>query len=94
MVFQVKTGHAHEIVEGFRAMAASATVPQGHVRILTDLSGPFDTVVQEVEVESIDAFLKESEKMFADPKWQQEMSRSRDLMVSGSKEYYTIEYSR
>jgi hypothetical protein len=98
IVFQAKAGCANELVAGLKqgmGMMRSLNPQARHVRILTDLSGPFDTVVQEIEVDSLEDFMKGQATMFSDPRWQKlmEESRSRDLMVSGSKEYYTVEYA-
>jgi len=98
LVFQAKFGHAAEVVAGFKQGAEIARSAGGkgprHVRILTDLSGPFDTVVQELEYDSLDDFMKAQAAMFADPRWQ-EMARNGgfgDGVVSGSKEFYTVEF--
>ena len=52
LVFQAKFGHAAEVVAGFKQGAEIARSAGGkgprHIRILTDLSGPFDTVVQQL----------------------------------------------
>ena len=65
------------------------------MRILTDLSGPFDTVVQELEYDSLDDFMKAQAAMFADPRWQEMAQQSGwpALLVSGSKEFYTVEFA-
>ena len=61
LVFQAKFGHAAEVVAGFKQGAEIARSAGGkgprHVRILTDLSGPFDTVVQELKSAAIGAFI-------------------------------------
>ena len=98
LVFQAKFGHAAEVVAGFKqggeiARSAGAKGPR-HVRILTDLSGPFDTVVQELEYDSLDDFMKAQAAMFADPRWQETAQKSGwpALLASGSKEFYTVEF--
>jgi hypothetical protein len=99
LVFQAKFGHAAQVVAGFKQAAeiARSAGEKGphHVRILTDLSGPFDTVIQELEYDSLDDFMKAQAAMFADPRWQ-EMARNGgfgDGVVSGSKEFYTVEFA-
>ena len=87
LVFQAKFGHAAEVVAGFKqggeiARSAGVKGPR-HVRILTDLSGPFDTVVQELEFDSLDDFMKSQAAMFADPRWQ-EMARNGGLGIGWS----------
>ena len=98
MVFQAQFGRAHEVVDRmkqeqqrFREIVGDVA----HARILTDLSGPFDTVVQELEYDSLDDFMKAQAAMFADPRWQ-EMARNGgfgDGVVSGSKEFYAVEFA-
>lgn len=100
MVFQAKFGHAAQVVEAFKrsgeiARTAGGLAPR-HVRILTDLSGPFDTVIQELEFDSVDDYLKGQAAMFADPRWQ-EMARSDGFgegLAGGSKEFYTVEFEQ
>ena len=99
LVFQAKFGHAAEVVAGFKQGAeiirsAGVKGPR-HVRILTDLSGPFDTVVQELEYDSLDDFMKAQAVMFADPRWQEMAQESGwpALLESGSKEFYTVEFT-
>ena len=58
-VFQAKIGRASELAQGM-AESMRRTPPAGAAaagwRVLTDLSGPFDTVVLEIEVESLAAW--------------------------------------
>jgi hypothetical protein len=56
IVCQAKFGKASEVVAGLKQsqeIVRRVVAPDLRVRILTDLSGPFDTVVQELEVESL-----------------------------------------
>jgi hypothetical protein len=92
MVFQAKPRKGGELAQ---AMAASlrrapANGQQG-LRVLTDLSGPFDTVVIEMVLESLAAWEQGRAAMFADPGFQASAASSNDLMVSGQHEFYTIE---
>ena len=98
LVFQAKFGRAAEVVAGFKqaaeiARSAGEKGPR-HIRILTDLSGPFDTVIQELEYDSLDDFMKAQAAMFADPRWQETAQKSGwpALLASGSKEFYTVEF--
>jgi hypothetical protein len=96
IVFQAKLGHAGQVAagmrEGMEKMRGMSAMQPKHVRILTDLSGQFDTVVQEMEFDSLDQFMKNQEAMFADPRWRDIFSSSVDHLLGGSKEYYTVEY--
>jgi hypothetical protein len=61
-------------------------------RIMTDLSGRFDTVVLESEVESIDAYFAFLHAAFADPEFQAAQAAMTDSPYqSGSRSFYTIE---
>jgi hypothetical protein len=98
-VFQAKFGHAAEVVAGFKQGAEilrSSNLGARHVRIFTDLSGSFDTVVQELEFDSIEDFMKSQAALFADPRWRELAQKSGwpDFLIGGSKEYYTVEFEQ
>lgn len=92
MVFKAKFGKGGELAQN---MAASLKrMPAGQqrgMRLLTDLSGPFDTVVVELILESMAAWEQGRQAMFTDPGFQTSMAGSRDLIASGYHEFYTIE---
>ena len=94
-VFQAKWGKAHELASQMVVFQKTAERAFGdgigRSRILTDLSGPFHTVVQEVEVESLAAWERDRVKMFAHPKFQEMQAVTQGLMESGRTEFYTIE---
>jgi len=95
LVFQAKFGKAADLValmKEYNDWEAPPGIPGPRsVRLLTDLSGPFDTVVQEVEYDSFEAWEKGQAAMFAHPRAQEMMERTRDLIAGGSKEYFTVE---
>lgn len=91
---QCKSGRVNEVVDGFKAMAQRMNGQDviKRSRILTDLSGSFDTVVVESEVESIDAYFAMLRAAFADP----ELQETRAALVddpyqAGQRTFYTIE---
>ncbi len=97
MTFQAKMGCANQVVAGFKQgidVMRAANPGLRRVRVLTDLSGPFDTVVQEMEFDSLEDFMRGQAAIFSDPRWQKLMqeNQARDLVIGGSKEYFTIEY--
>ena len=59
-------------------------------RILTDLSGPFFTVVTEIEVESLAAWEGSFSEVMAQPWMGDWFGRMMPLVESGSREFYTI----
>jgi hypothetical protein len=92
-VFQAEWGKASELAHMMHQELerAGQRAGAGHWRILTDLSGPFNTVVMEVEVASLAAWEQGRAAMFADPQWQQGMAQTAGMIVSGAQEYYTLE---
>jgi hypothetical protein len=62
-----------------------------HMRILTDLSGPFHTVVQEIELDSLAAWEKLRTEIFANPEFQESQASGENPFESGRTEFYTLE---
>jgi hypothetical protein len=94
IVLQVKWGQMQQVVENLKAEAGlmrRIMGPDVRSRILTDLSGPFFTLVQEIEVENLAAWEKLRAKIFSDPDFQKSQFTRQELFESGSQEFYTIE---
>ena len=93
-VFQTKWGKAGEfasaIAEGNREIA-KALGRDYSWRVLTDLTGPFHTVVLEVELESMAQWEQMRSEMFQIPEIGEGMELTSDLVESGRSEMYTIE---
>ena len=96
MVFQAKWGKSNEAVEEFAKMEPVMrrfVGPNARMRVLTDLSGPFHTVVQEVEVESLAKWEQIRTAMFSAPEMQ-DMPADMEMPFDGGRtEYYTLEKS-
>lgn len=93
-VCQTRFGRAGEVVAGFRQSLEIFHRIAGsdfRVRLLTDLSGPFDTVIQEIEVESLAEWERLRNTVFSNPEIQAAEADMPDLIESGRTEYYTIE---
>jgi hypothetical protein len=60
-------------------------------RVLTDLSGAFDTVVLEVEAESLAEWDRARGVLFQSPAFQESMAQMQDLIISGRNECWTVE---
>ena len=93
-VLQAKFGKAGELA------AQSARVnqqlmkemgTQGKWRILTDLTGPFDTLVQEIEVASLAEWETSRAKLFQQPAFRESFAIMQDLVVSGRNELWNLE---
>ena len=92
--FQCKPGRVQEMIDNFKVM--SAMMEQQSVikrtRLMTDLSGNFDTVVVESEVESIDDYFALMQAAFADPDLQTEQAGSMNsIYQTGQRNIYKIE---
>ena len=93
-VCQAKFGKASEVVAGFKQsgeIVRTMVGPNVRARILTDLSGPFDTVVQEIEVESLAEWERLREVIFSNPEVQEAEAALPSIIESGRTEFYTIE---
>ena len=91
-----KWGRVREAIEGFKTMAAGMNSQNviKRTRILTDLSGRFDTVIIESEVESLDAYFAFLQAVFDDPEFQARQAAITDSPYqTGQRQYYTIEES-
>jgi hypothetical protein len=65
----------------------------GKIRILTDVSGErFWTVISEVEVENLEAFMKMGQENTAETKEMEKiMADYHELVQGGRREIYTVE---
>jgi len=63
--------------------------PNAKVRLLTDLSGPIDTVAQEGEPESLAEREQLRAKIFSDSEFQE---AGESPIASGRTEFYTLAY--
>ena len=93
-VCQAKFGKASDVVAGFKRsneIARTVAGPNVRVRLLTDLSGAFDTVVQELELESLAEWERLRAVIFSNPEIQEVEASMPDVIVSGQTEYYTVE---
>jgi hypothetical protein len=93
-VLQAKFGTAGRLAasltQASSAMMAEAGAPR-RWRVLTDLSGPFDTVVQEVEAESLAEWEAMRARLFESSAFRESMAAMRESIVSGRNELWTIE---
>jgi hypothetical protein len=92
--FKAKFGKAGEVAAQMKEDAAvfARTVGSNHHwRLLTDLSGGFDTIVLEIEMESLAEWEKTRTQMFQNAEFRETMSRSTDMFESGNARFFTIE---
>lgn len=94
IICQARFGKASDVVAGFKQsqeIVHRVVAPDLRVRILTDLSGPFDTVLQEIEVESLAEWERLRTAIFSNPEVQEAEAGMPDVIESGRTEFYTIE---
>jgi hypothetical protein len=88
-VFQAKYGKGDELVQLLKE--GSALWPSGrNARILTDLSGPFFTVVSEAEYDSFGAWEATGPAIFGDPRFAGWFERMTTLVEGGRREFYNV----
>ncbi len=93
-VLQAKFGSGGQLAASFGETAKAMMAETGtsrRWRILTDLSGSFDTVVQEVEVESLAEWEAMRARLFELAAFRDSMARMQQLVVSGRNELWTLE---
>lgn len=93
-VFQAKIGRAGELAQAMTESLRQAGGTDGGPaawRVLTELSRPFDTIVMEVEAESLAAWEQARGAMFTTPAFQDNFVRTSDLVVLEHNELSTVE---
>ncbi len=88
-VFQAKYGKGDELVQ---LMKESNIIwpNQREFRMMTDLSGPFFTVITEADYESLSAWEADIQKYFGDDRFGSWFERMMSLVESGSREFYNL----
>jgi hypothetical protein len=93
-VFRLKFGKAREAVALFKeAVAIQARVLAGRefsTRMLTDVTGPFYTLVLEITVPNLAAFEADAPRLMADKDWQANYQKTSPLVESGSREIFRL----
>ena len=93
-VFQVKFGKTREAVallkEGVAIQKRVLAGAEFSTRILTDVTGPFYTVVLELTVPNLATFEATGPKLFSDKDWQANYQKMTELVESGRRDIYGI----
>lgn len=91
-IFQANFGKAGELAKEFKAVLGPISEGyRGKVRIMTDLSGHFDTVVMEIEIESLAMWERNRAEMFSRSEFSEEFARTAALIEGGKAQFFTIE---
>lgn len=98
MVFQASYGKGGELAVASAAAVKQVVAATGGAhpwKVMTDLSGPFDTVVQEIEVASLAEWESIRARLFTSTEFRDAlaavMATTYALTVSGRTEYWTVE---
>lgn len=93
-VFRLKFGKAREAVALFKeGIAIQKRVGAGldySTRLLTDVTGPFYTVVLELNVPNMAAFEAAAPRLMGDKDWQANYQKIAPLVESGYREIFTL----
>jgi hypothetical protein len=91
-VFRLKFGKAREAVPLIKEGVAIQNRAGANyaARVLTDVTGPFYTVVLELTVPSLSAFESEALRFMADKDFQENYQKVVPLVESGHREIFTI----
>jgi len=86
--FRARQGHIRDMVEAMKH--ATANIPD-RPRILTDLSGPMNTMVMESRHASLAAYEQWRVALFQSSEFQGSQDSMNTWLESGSTEFYMIE---
>jgi hypothetical protein len=93
-VFRLKFGKAREAValakEGIAIQKKAVSGLDFSTRLLTDVTGPFYTLVLELTVPSLATFEAHAPRLFADKDWQENYQKLSLLVESGHREVFTL----
>jgi hypothetical protein len=93
-VFQLKYGKAREAIalmkEGLEIQKRALAGVDFSTRVLTDVTGPFYTLVLELTIANLVTFETNAPRLFADKDMQANMQKMGALVDSGSREVFTI----
>jgi hypothetical protein len=86
--FSAKPGQASKLAAQLKAMGAVGNLR--NLRVLTDLTGDFNHVVMEHEVDSLAVLEEMFKKYSSDPKVREASQGYTDLWTTGSREIFRI----
>jgi hypothetical protein len=86
--FVAKPGQASKLAAQIKEAAATAKIPKH--RVLTDLTGEFNRVILEFEVENVAGFEAQLKDYQTNEAFRAKMKGYTDLWISGSRELLQI----
>ena len=93
-VLQCQFGKGGELAAEFSKAAAAMQTELGanrRWRVMTDLSGTFDTVVQEVDADSLAQWEEVRVRLFQSQSFRETMGKMQGVVVSGHNEFWHVE---
>lgn len=90
---QVKFGSIDQAVELFTDPKAGApySTPEYHLDVLTDVSGPMYTLINEIVVPSLGDFEETRDNSFIQPGFEEWFKQFQLYVEGGRREYFTVE---
>ena len=93
-VFQLKFGKAREalalVKEGVEIQKRVFSGPDFSNRVLTDVTGPFYTLVLELTVANLATFETMAPRLFGNKEWQANYEKMAPLVQSGYREIFNV----
>ena len=86
--FIAKPGQASKLAAQVKEMAVAGKL-KNH-RVLTDVTGEFNRVVMEFEVESVAGFEETFQRYTTDPQIREKAKGYTDLWITGSRELFRV----
>jgi hypothetical protein len=86
--FVAKPGQAGKLASLVKEI--SNLVSPGKARILTDMTGEFNRVIMETEIESFSEMEARWKEYMSNPEWKEKMKGYTDLWVSGGREILRV----
>lgn len=87
-MFTAKPGQASKLAAQLKEMAEAGNLPNH--RILTDVTGGFNRVVMEYEVESVSGIEDTMKRYSSDPAIREKAKGYTDLWITGSRELLRV----
>ena len=92
ITFHAKFGKAAQVVEMLKQSSPPSAGAPGRMRVLTDRTGRFDTVVLEIEAETLADHDRMREAMFAEAANQGQTGEMLEVIDWGEQQFWTIEH--
>ena len=86
--FVAEPGNASKLASQLKDAAATANIPRH--RVLTDLTGEFNRVILEYEVENVPQFEARMKEYMTNAAFREKMKGYTDLWISGTREILQI----